>query len=110
MSWTDELKRLLDRLRRGSPEEQDSRTGMEGGISCREAAEGLYEWLDGELDSEAGEAVGAHLETCARCYPRLVFERSFLEAVNRAAQRPKAPTDLKDRIMQTLREEDESDG
>lgn len=107
MSWSDELKRLLDRLRRDPVDGRDSSDGLEGGISCREAAEGLYEWLDGELDPEAEAAVGTHLETCARCYPRLAFERSFLEAVNRAARGPKAPADLRERIMQTLRAEDE---
>jgi anti-sigma factor (TIGR02949 family) len=107
VSWSDELKRLLDRLRRDPPDGSDSPDGMEGGISCREAAEGLYEWLDGELDPEAEAAVGTHLETCARCYPRLVFERSFLEAVNRAARGPKAPEGLKERIMQTLNDEED---
>ena len=42
------------------------------------------DWLDKELDPDEAAGVGEHLETCARCYPRLSFERAFREAVQRA--------------------------
>lgn len=102
MSWADELRRLLARVRKQSPNGGD---GMEGGVSCHEAAERLFEWLDGELDGEKEVGVGTHLETCARCYPRLVFERSFRAAVTRAAREAEAPGDLRNRILQALEEE-----
>jgi anti-sigma factor (TIGR02949 family) len=99
MSWTDDLRRLLRRvLSRPSD-------GMEGGISCREAAEQLYDWLDGELEPEAASRVGTHLETCARCYPFLVFETSFRQAVTRAAQSTETPEDLRDRVLEALETE-----
>ncbi|MDZ7779010.1 MAG: zf-HC2 domain-containing protein [Gemmatimonadota bacterium] len=100
MTWTDELRRLL-RRRKGQP-----RNDEPGGISCEEAAERLFEWLDNELDPNMEERVGTHLETCARCYPWLVFEQSFREAVSRAAQHHDVPPELRDRIIASL-EEDE---
>jgi mycothiol system anti-sigma-R factor len=100
MSWMDELRRLLRRARR-----EERTEGMEGGISCHEAAERIFEWLDGELDPETERSVGTHLETCARCYPRLVFERAFREALARVAEDESAPEELRDRIVRALEEE-----
>ena len=102
MKWADELRRVLDRLKGQAPAEG---AGMEGGVSCQEAAEHLYEWLDGELDPGMAQRVGTHLEVCARCYPVLVFERSFRDAVARVAREGKAPSDLKERILRDLEEE-----
>lgn len=102
MSWVNELRRALDRIRRQEPADEE---GMEGGISCEEAAERLYEWLDEELDPEMSERVGTHLEVCARCYPVLVFERSFREAVQRVARADQAPQEVKDRILHQLASE-----
>jgi mycothiol system anti-sigma-R factor len=99
MNWVDELRRLLERLRREQPD------GMEGGIACQEAAERLYEWMDGELEGDLERAVGTHLETCARCYPVLVFERAFREAVARATGREEAPDELRRRILESLEAE-----
>jgi anti-sigma factor (TIGR02949 family) len=99
MNWVDELRRVLDRLRGQPPAEG---AGMEGGVSCQEAADHLYEWLDGELDPEMARRVGTHLEVCARCYPVLVFERSFRDAVARVAREEEAPPALKRRVLREL--------
>ncbi|MEX2531854.1 MAG: zf-HC2 domain-containing protein [Gemmatimonadota bacterium] len=99
MSWVNELRRALDRIRGQAPADAE---GIEGGISCEEAAERLYEWLDEELDPEMSERVGTHLEVCARCYPVLVFERSFREAVQRVAHADLAPQEVRDRILHQL--------
>lgn len=101
MKWMDELKRLLRRSD-GMPEP----VGLPpGGVSCEEAAERVFEWLDGELDPGLEESVGAHLETCARCNPRLVFEQSFRQALTRVKQDEAAPDALRDEIMKSLRTE-----
>lgn len=98
--WRDDLRRLLRRILR------QPTGGMEGGVSCHEAAEQLYEWLDGELESApASTRVGLHLETCARCYPVLVFERSFRKAVTRVAIGTETPGELRDRIQRVLETE-----
>ena len=100
MNWIDEFRRLLRRTIQASPAEN-----LPGGIPCHEAAESLFEWLDGELDSDRAGQVGAHLETCARCYPWLVFERSFREVLNRVSSRDEAPEELRDRILNSLEAE-----
>jgi len=105
MKWIDELRRLLQRAQRQGATPAPPPDGREGGISCLEAAEHLYEWLDAELDPDMTTRVGIHLETCARCYPFLVFERSFREAVTRAAEQEGAPKDLKARILKSLEAE-----
>lgn len=101
MSWADELRRLIRRMGREAPREK-----APGGIPCEVAMERLAEWLDGEVeDAEFGAQVGAHLETCARCYPHLVFERSFREALNRAAEGERTPEDVRVRILAALESE-----
>jgi mycothiol system anti-sigma-R factor len=104
MRWADELRRLLRRPKK------DPMTEEPGGLSCQEAAERLFEWLDGELEPELGARVGEHLETCARCYPWLVFERSFRAAVAGAARVDRAPEALRRRILSQLKQEGSDPG
>ncbi len=61
--------------------------------------------MDGELGPELAKEVGSHLEACARCYPRLLFERAFREALATAAQDATAPESLEARILESLPEE-----
>ncbi|MEX1258962.1 MAG: hypothetical protein WEG36_15310 [Gemmatimonadota bacterium] len=51
------------------------------------------------------DRVGAHLETCARCYPMLAFEKSFLEAVSSVADDAPPPDRLKERVLRSLETE-----
>ncbi len=101
MKWIDELRRLLSR----SGNQPSTERPAEGGISCTEAAERVFEWLDGELDEEMSDRVGIHLKTCARCYPFLVFEEAFQEAIRRVEQVETAPGDLRASIMESLESE-----
>jgi anti-sigma factor RsiW len=57
-------------------------------ITCRDVLERLYDYLDGELTAAWERRVARHLDGCPDCRARLVFERSFLEAVRRG----RAPT------------------
>jgi anti-sigma factor (TIGR02949 family) len=99
MSWMDDLRRALALARARSSEPEPD---PPGGISCHDAAERIFEWLDGELDEEMAPRVAEHLQTCARCYPFLRFEEAFREAVERAARAARgagpAPAGLGDRI------------
>ena len=100
MDWTHELRRLLGRMRGG---EGVAMQRSPGGISCQEAAERVFEWMDGALDPEETARVGTHLRTCAHCYPMLRFEEAFRAAVKDAASRPgAAPAGLEDRITEAL--------
>ncbi len=100
MRWTDELRRILHRLKGERPEPVPS-----SGIQCHAALEKIFEWLDDELDPSEAAAVGEHLETCARCYPRLTFERAFREAMRRAPHGETVGVELQQRILDALGEE-----
>jgi mycothiol system anti-sigma-R factor len=100
MKWIEELRKLLRRVRDETPSQDPS-----GGLSCQETVELLFEWLDEELEPELDARVATHLESCARCYPLLTFERAFREAVARATGNEKAPDELRDRIMESLETE-----
>ncbi len=100
MKWTEELRRVLQRLRGEAPSEQPP-----GSVECHGAMERIFDWLDNELDPEKAAGVGEHLETCARCYPRLSFERAFREAIRRAPHNEMATVELQRRILDVLNEE-----
>jgi anti-sigma factor (TIGR02949 family) len=100
MRWIEEFRRLL-KSATGTPPS----TAPSGEVTCREAAEQLFDWLDGELSADREKLVGDHLQTCAACYPRLVFERSFLEAVSRASRVSEVPTGLRARVVGALEAE-----
>ncbi len=100
MTWTDDLRRILQRLRGERPEAQPP-----GGIECHEAMAKIFDWLDNELDPQEAECVGEHLQTCARCYPRLKFEQAFCEALKRASSNETAGADLQQQILDALVEE-----
>ena len=76
-------------------------------ISCRDALNLLYEYLDGELTDVPEEEVRAHFEVCQQCFPHLKLEESFLAAVHRCAERECAPTELRGRVLSLLAETDE---
>lgn len=50
-------------------------------ISCQDAVDRVYEYLDGELDADWNGRIREHLEACKRCYPYFDFERIFLDHV-----------------------------
>jgi anti-sigma factor (TIGR02949 family) len=76
-------------------------------ISCQEALQRLYEYLDGELAAEDTEEVRHHVEICARCYPEVRMTSELKEALERARQgQPCCPDGLRDRVARLLRDED----
>lgn len=81
-----------------------SRSAQPSRIECEDALRRLQEFLDGELEGMTAREVEAHFETCTRCYPRLRFERSFRDAVVRAATRTAAPARLRERLLQAISE------
>lgn len=71
-------------------------------ISCEEAIERVYEFLDGELDPDWMDRVREHAEICARCTPHFEFERGFLDHVRRKGLRPEKSAMLEKRIREAL--------
>lgn len=101
------LRRLLSGLWRnghGDPDREDGEDRPDA-ITCEEALAHLFEYLDGELEGAERSRVSEHLEVCRRCYPRLEFERSFMEAVRRVRSGRGAPPELRDRVLEALRDE-----
>lgn len=78
-------------------------------ISCREAAERVYEYLDGELAEEEAEEVRCHVEKCKECYPMYNWERMFLDFVHSRAAREEPNPELRESIENLLEREENGD-
>ena len=102
MTVFDGLKRLF-----GLRPEGEGSGGADGNavISCNEAKDRLFEYLDGELAELSHEEVKRHLKLCKECYPRFQFEKHFLEALHTAEKSGSSSPELKDRILKVLAEE-----
>lgn len=70
-------------------------------ISCSEAVERVYEYLDRELDDEEAAEVRCHIEKCKRCYPMYDWERMFLELIRERGRRPEKNPKLR-RTVESL--------
>ena len=73
-------------------------------ISCQEAAEKVYEYLDGELDGATTEQVREHIEMCKRCYPYFNFERIFLDHIRSQGHRDEKSEALEGKVLEMLAE------
>lgn len=71
-------------------------------MTCREAVAVVQEYLDGALEGVSAEQVREHFDICSRCYPHLTFERSFREALARAAGGACAPEDVRRKVSELL--------
>lgn len=75
-------------------------------ISCQEALEKVYEYLDGELESPDQEKVRDHVKICRQCYPLFDFERAFLDFVREKGFAEEASGELLERVQAIVREAD----
>lgn len=73
-------------------------------ISCQEALEKVYEYLDGELGSPDQEKVREHVKICRNCYPLFDFERAFLDFVREKGFAEEASGELLERVHAIVRE------
>jgi anti-sigma factor (TIGR02949 family) len=80
--------------------------GMTQMMSCHEAMERLWEFLDGEMPDEDRQALQRHLEVCGRCYPAYDFQRAYLEYTRRLATQEQAPPELRKQLFQRILEMD----
>lgn len=79
-------------------------------ISCHEALSKLWEFLDGELSSEAEAAVKRHLEICDRCYPRYNFQAAYFEFTRQIRERDHAPPSLRKELFRRILEQESGSG
>lgn len=109
------LKRLLNLFPGGNgstansqpslPEEEgEERTGCSevNEVSCREAVERVYEYLDGEMEPERAEEIRCHIQQCKRCYPMFDWERMFLDVIRERADRPEDNPELRQEVESML--------
>ena len=71
-------------------------------LTCAQAIEKIYEFLDGELTPSVEESIRAHLAVCRKCYPNFRHEEVFLRFIEQRARIEAAPPELRRRIMQLL--------
>ncbi len=117
MSFFESLRRLFGGTgQEGRSDEMDSSGsgGSPGGtavamIPCEEASARLFEYLDGELEGVSDEEVRLHLEVCKACYPRVQFEKHFIEALHRSRNGGRASESLRKRVLQSLAEDEGPD-
>jgi mycothiol system anti-sigma-R factor len=73
-------------------------------IRCRDAADLLWEYIDGALDAERAAVIRGHLHACTSCRERHDGARTLLLRIGRAHVRERAPDTLRERIDALLRE------
>ena len=78
-------------------------------IPCEEASARLFKYLDGELEDVSEEEVRRHLAVCEACYPRVQFEKHFLEALQRSQNGGRVSESLRERVLQALAEDEGTD-
>ena len=71
-------------------------------MSCDEAVQVLWAYLDRELDEVLRERVREHLAECAHCRQHYTFEGRFLETVSRVIDEPVDTAALRARIIAAL--------
>lgn len=90
------------------PGEPTSDCGDVREVSCQEAVERVYEYLDGELEEERAEEIRCHVEQCKRCYPMYNWEQMFLDFIGDRAGRPEENPELRSKVEALL--DREADG
>jgi anti-sigma factor (TIGR02949 family) len=72
-------------------------------ITCSEAVQQLWEYLDGMVAESDREAIEEHLSFCRRCCGELDFAEE-LRAFLAQPDEPDLPADVKARLLATLSE------
>jgi mycothiol system anti-sigma-R factor len=72
-------------------------------ISCHEAVERLWEYLDGRIPPDDRARLEAHLALCRRCCGELEFARELRGFLTRSADED-VPDDVLARLNTTLEE------
>ena len=71
-------------------------------IGCLEALEGLYAYLDGEMeDADAAAAIEHHLSHCRICYSRIELEKLLAKRIKESAQE-EAPDSIRNRLQDII--------
>lgn len=79
-------------------------------LSCHEALEWLYEFMDGELPDADAEKVDRHFKVCQACYPHLKLEENFRSRLQAAVGEGEVPDDVRARLLSVLAKEEAGGG
>lgn len=72
-------------------------------ITCKEAVDRLWEYLDRNLDRVEEAELDAHLGVCRRCCGELEFSRRIQAMLRRSGDQPEAAPDVRARLESFLR-------
>ncbi len=75
-------------------------------LTCEETFRRLDDFVDRELTPEEMALVRDHLESCAACAGEYRFEAEVLDAVRSKLRRIAVPSDLVQRISESIRKAD----
>ena len=114
MAFFDPLRRLFGGTGRNGRAGGAAPSGSSGSpgeaavamIPCDEASARLFEYLDGELEGVSEEEVRRHLEVCEACYPRVQFEKHFMEALRQSQNGGRVSDSLRERVLQSLAQDE----
>lgn len=81
-----------------------------GALTCSEALEWIYEYMDGELPEADAANVDRHFRKCQACYPHLKLEEGFRARLQAAAGRGGVPDEVRSRVMELLAREEAGGG
>ena len=70
-------------------------------VPCSEVLDRVYEYLDGELDSERKHVVKEHLEECSPCLKEFGLEEAVKAIVKRSCADP-APPELRAKVLSRI--------
>ena len=71
-------------------------------LSCEQAVQQFFAYLDRALKGESLEALEAHLEACLACCDKLEFSRKLDAAVKESLGKPALPDGIEERIRRAL--------
>ena len=74
-------------------------------MNCEEATKLMDGYLDGELDPITSQTIEQHLRECPKCDQAYKIHGSLIRAIGNATPYYKAPSELRERIQSSLREE-----
>src|SRR5205809_1941775 len=74
-------------------------------MTCEEAIKLMDGYLDGELDPMTSQKIEQHLRDCRKCEQAYEAHTALTHAISQGAPYYKAPTELRQRVQSSLRDE-----
>lgn len=72
---------------------------------CLEVLKHVWDYLDERLTEQTTERLRSHIADCHQCFQYKTFQENVLEAVGTLRRRSEASPDLREKVMESLRQE-----